>query len=100
MFLVATGKTLDKGFPYASPPSKSNPHPFASHDINERDWISFLEEARMAATLTDKQIGNSRLPIVCLVPVVGCVTSYGVKRLMKYRNASTNGITVSLNSGK
>ena len=42
MFLVATGKTLDKGFPYASPPSKSIPHPFVSHDINEGDWIRYL----------------------------------------------------------
>ena len=90
MFLVASGKTLDKGFPYASPPSKSNPHPFLSHDVNEGDWIRyvyfntrvlivvidwrnvrFLEEAHMAACLTDKQIRNSHLPIVCLVPGVG-----------------------------
>jgi len=42
MFLVATGKTLDKGFPYASPPSNSTPHPFVSHDINEGDWIRYL----------------------------------------------------------
>ena len=42
MFLVATGKTLDKGFPYASPPSKSNPHPFTSHDIKEGDWIRYV----------------------------------------------------------
>ena len=42
MFLVATGKTLDKGFPYASPPSSSNPHPFVSHDINEGDWTRYF----------------------------------------------------------
>ena len=42
LFLVATGKTLDKGFPNASPPSKSNPHPFVSHDINEGDWIRYV----------------------------------------------------------
>ena len=42
MFLVATGKTLDKGFPYTSPPSDSNPHPFASHDVAEGDWIRYL----------------------------------------------------------
>ena len=41
MFLVATGKTLDKGFPNAPPPSKLNPHPFVSHDINEGDWIGY-----------------------------------------------------------
>ena len=42
MFLVATGKTLDKGFPYTSPPSQSDPHPFESHDINEGDWIRYV----------------------------------------------------------
>ena len=37
------------------------------------DWsenLSFLEEVRLAATLTDKQIRRSHLPIVSLVPIV------------------------------
>ena len=42
MFLVATGKTLSKGFPYISPASNSNPHPFASHDVYEADWMRYL----------------------------------------------------------
>ena len=90
MFLVATGKTLDKGFPYASPPSNLNPHPFASHDVSERDWVrylfveylflfcdllkrkfSFLEDGQKGATLTEKQIGRSHLPIVSRLPIVG-----------------------------
>lgn len=89
MFLVAHGKTLDKGFPIASPPSNSRPHPFVSHDVNEGDWmrylftnndliimidrgeiLSFLNDARMAATLTDKQIWRSHLPIVSIIPIV------------------------------
>lgn len=88
MFLVATGKTLDKGFPNASPPSNSNPHPFVTHDVKEGDWMrylsivihfecrdlighySFLGEAQMAATLTDKQIMRSHLPIVSIIPIV------------------------------
>ena len=42
IFLVATGKSLHKGFPYASPPSSSNPHPFVSHDVNEGDWTRYI----------------------------------------------------------
>ena len=34
-------------------------------------YLSFLNEARIAAALTDKQIGSSHLPIVSRVPVVG-----------------------------
>ena len=42
MFLVATGKSLAKGFPYTSPPSNSNPHPFTSHDVYEGDWMGYV----------------------------------------------------------
>ena len=38
MFLIANGKFLDKGFPLIAPPSAAQPHPFASHDVNEEDW--------------------------------------------------------------
>jgi len=88
MFLVAHGKTLDKGFPIASPPSNSVPHPFVSHDVNEGDWMSFLNDARMAATLTDKQIWRSHLPIVSIIPIVNSLSSYGVQKFMKHRNSS------------
>ena len=33
-------------------------------------YLSFLNEARIVAALTDKQIGSSHLPIVSRVPVV------------------------------
>ena len=42
MFLVATGKSLAKGFPIISPASNSNPHPFASHDVYEVDWTRYF----------------------------------------------------------
>ena len=41
MFLVATGNSLSNGFPYISPASDSNPHPFASHDVYETDWMRY-----------------------------------------------------------
>jgi hypothetical protein len=91
MFLVAIGRTLDKGFPEASPPSNLNPHgphPFASHDVNEKDWTSFLREARMVATLTEKQIRMSHLPIVSAIPIVNELAFYGVKQILKHQNVS------------
>ena len=42
IFLVDTGKTLDKGFPYTYSPSKSNLRTFVSHGINEKDWIRYV----------------------------------------------------------
>ena len=89
MFLVATGKSLSKGFPFISPASNSNPHPFTSHDIYEVDWmryfsltlvkpiaidwknLSFLRETQMVAALTPKQVELSeRLPILSILPIV------------------------------
>lgn len=39
IFLAARGKTLDKGFPPAPPPSTAHVHPFTSHNIDESDWL-------------------------------------------------------------
>lgn len=38
MYLTANGRHLDQGFPLMPPPSLVQPHPFASHDVNELDW--------------------------------------------------------------
>jgi hypothetical protein len=42
MFLLCKGKSLDKGFPSAPPPSSIQPHPFNSHDVTEGDWLRFV----------------------------------------------------------
>lgn len=42
MFLLASSNkstTLSKGFPMSPPPSKDDPHPFVTHDVNEIDWL-------------------------------------------------------------
>lgn len=39
MHLIANGEFLDEGFPLLAPPADSQPHPFATHDIREGDWI-------------------------------------------------------------
>lgn len=38
-FLRSTGQYLTRGFPAAPPPSSTTPHPFASHDVTESDWL-------------------------------------------------------------
>lgn len=37
-YLTANGRHLDRGFPMMVPPPLVQPHPFASHDVNEADW--------------------------------------------------------------
>lgn len=45
IFLFTTGDSsgqstsLSNGFPMTPPPSKENPHPFVTHDVNEIDWL-------------------------------------------------------------
>ena len=38
VYLTANSKNLDMGFPILPPPSRIQPHPFTSHDVNEADW--------------------------------------------------------------
>ncbi|KAJ3500432.1 hypothetical protein NLJ89_g9800 [Agrocybe chaxingu] len=83
MFLLAEGKNLNKGFPRTPPPSDSHPHPFASHDVNELDWVGFLTEAKAAGSLTEKDIKHSKIPIVNLVPFVNRASAHGVQQFMK-----------------
>lgn len=40
MHLAIGKKTLDKGFLALPPESPIYPHPFVTHDVNERDWLT------------------------------------------------------------
>lgn len=42
-FLLANGQYLTRGFPALPPPSRTTPHPFASHDITESDWLRYAD---------------------------------------------------------
>jgi hypothetical protein len=42
MYLIANDNRLDKGFPLLPPPSALQPHPFATHDVNEEDWTRWV----------------------------------------------------------
>ncbi|KAF8899813.1 hypothetical protein CPB84DRAFT_1780049 [Gymnopilus junonius] len=84
IFLVARSKMLDKGFPPAPPPSDVQPHPFMSHDVSEGDWISFLAAVQDAASLTDKDIRRSRVPIMATLPILGHLSSIGIQQYMRH----------------
>ena len=45
---------MDKGFGVELPPSRENPHPFATHDVQEDDWKRFLGDLKKAAALTTR----------------------------------------------
>ncbi|KIM42261.1 hypothetical protein M413DRAFT_130034 [Hebeloma cylindrosporum] len=85
MYLLCQGKTLDKGFPRAPPPSSIQPHPFNSHDITEGDWLSFVDAVHTAATLTKKDVRRSYLALISIAPMISPFTASGVQKIMKNR---------------
>ncbi|KAF9445680.1 hypothetical protein P691DRAFT_611699, partial [Macrolepiota fuliginosa MF-IS2] len=82
-FLLANGQYLTRGFPTSPPPSRTIPHPFASHDVTESDWSKFIQEVSAAGELTRKQEGLARLPIVSILPIVGDLSTYLIRQQMK-----------------
>ncbi|KAF9818071.1 hypothetical protein IEO21_03032 [Rhodonia placenta] len=46
MILVGTRGDLNKAFAPSTPPSAERLHPFATHDISERDWLCFLHNVQ------------------------------------------------------
>lgn len=63
---------LDSGFPNLIPPSRERPHPFATHDVREEDWMRFVGDMKKAASLAlkDKVVSNM-LPMAFGLGVVG-----------------------------
>ncbi|KDR72519.1 hypothetical protein GALMADRAFT_228809 [Galerina marginata CBS 339.88] len=96
IFLVAQGKTVDKGFPAAPPPSSVQPHPFTSHDVGEADWLSFLNAVRSAATLTEKDVRRSYLPIISIIPIVNIIAATGVQKIMKNQKGGKVAKTIGI----
>lgn len=50
--LTSLDAKLDKGFPPLAPPTMTTPHPFATHDVAEDDWQRFLNDVKVASTLS------------------------------------------------
>lgn len=53
-WLEGPSERLDKGFASEIPPSNTRPHPFATHDIQEEDWMRLLSDLKKAAALTPR----------------------------------------------
>jgi hypothetical protein len=50
--LVSIDSKLDNGFPMLAPPSPLQPHPFVIHDVNEEDWLRFLNDIKVVGALS------------------------------------------------
>ncbi|OJT08280.1 hypothetical protein TRAPUB_819 [Trametes pubescens] len=44
----AAGKGLEDGFATTLPSSRTQPHPFGTHDVKESDWLRFLDDVKRA----------------------------------------------------
>ncbi|OBZ77991.1 hypothetical protein A0H81_02686 [Grifola frondosa] len=64
MTLIGLGKGLDKGYPLVAPQSPLIPHPFVMHDVNKDDWLRFLNDIRLAGSLSPM----NRV-LACLAPI-------------------------------
>lgn len=49
---VSLDRALDRGFPLLPPPSHLQPHPFMAHDVNEKDWTTFLGHIHQVGTIS------------------------------------------------
>ncbi|TFK75484.1 hypothetical protein BDN72DRAFT_757251, partial [Pluteus cervinus] len=78
--------SLDKGFPALPPTSLVVPHPFVTHDINERDWITFLEDVRRTAALSGRERGMALgIPFAMQMGFAAFFVSKYIKRRMRKR---------------
>ncbi|KZT32674.1 hypothetical protein SISSUDRAFT_1066735 [Sistotremastrum suecicum HHB10207 ss-3] len=86
MWLLGSGKKgLDSCFPSILPTSFMNPHPFASHDVDQSDWIRFVEDIQIAGGLTGQQrVVSNVVPLVAQMSfVVGLFATKAIETHMK-----------------
>ncbi|THH30212.1 hypothetical protein EUX98_g3989 [Antrodiella citrinella] len=77
--LFTADNDLKKGFPREPPQSIVNPHPFATHDICEQDWLWFLSAVKGVAATGG--IDFTSLPIVAPT-AAHLAVSFGLGRLV------------------
>ncbi|KAJ8468484.1 hypothetical protein ONZ51_g9614 [Trametes cubensis] len=60
LHVPAIGHTLEDGFVSSLPRSRTQPHPFAAHDVAEADWTRFLGDLKRAGagSLKDRIVMN------------------------------------------
>ncbi|KAI0777322.1 hypothetical protein BD413DRAFT_609703 [Trametes elegans] len=89
MVLDGAGTALDKGFPYAAPPcTTTGQHPFATHDVEERDWRRFIHDVRVAGSLSPTNWVVSSLTPVAVAPFgmfFGYQIVHGMNNMMRRR---------------
>ncbi|OBZ65932.1 hypothetical protein A0H81_14064 [Grifola frondosa] len=74
--LLAHSANLEDGFPILPPPSSVVPHPFVSHDVNERDWARFLSDVQSVETLAPvNRIVAGAAPMAVNFGIVGGASS-------------------------
>jgi len=95
--LVGHSSELGRGFPPIPPPSAYIPHPFASHDVNEHDWLRFLEDikaAAQAAPMNKFVSGVAPMARRIPLPLTAVLVSKGVEMHMKSRKKGPVGEAV------
>ncbi|KAG1738388.1 uncharacterized protein EDB91DRAFT_457841 [Suillus paluster] len=93
MCLISKDKDLSKGFPELPPPCQAHPHPFATHDITEEDWIRFLADVKKGGSLSGGQrIKSNVIPLMVGASLVGGLfLTSAIERRMKAKNRNAAG---------
>lgn len=66
------GTGIDGGFASMPPPTHVDPHPFATHDVNEEDWARFLDDTRRAGSLSPlNKFAVGAVPFAVGIGIIG-----------------------------
>ncbi len=66
--LLSASNHLEHGFPVYPPTTDTQPHPFATHDVNAADWSEFLAEVKAAASPTSM---DKVVPGIAVIGITG-----------------------------
>ncbi|CCL98039.1 uncharacterized protein FIBRA_00033 [Fibroporia radiculosa] len=91
--LMGTHKDLNKAFPLVAPPSRTVPHPFATHDITEQDWTRFLHDVHAAAGITpmNSLVANVAPAAMSLSLPMGFLVTRGIEKRMSRKKTGPTG---------
>ncbi|GJE93681.1 DUF4646 domain-containing protein [Phanerochaete sordida] len=82
--VVGIGTSLDKGFPAIPPPAAMQPHPFATHDVCEDDWVRFVGDIQKAGKLSPmNRIVAGVAPLAMGIGLAGFFVSRAIEARMK-----------------
>ncbi|CCL98040.1 uncharacterized protein FIBRA_00034 [Fibroporia radiculosa] len=95
--LMGISNDLTTCFPLIAPPSTTIPHPFFTHDVNEQDWVRFLNDIRAAGLLApSKSIVANVAPIARhLPPLMGMLATKGIELHLKGKRKGPIGDLIS-----